>query len=141
MGLERLEAIQSQNDVTLLREDVLEASLVGEAQREQLVVALEQRGDGALSDGNLALKERAMDFRDGAMLALAQGADAGDDVKAEFAVGQGPGTFLFRTNGLAVTRTGRIVAAADAEGEARDMLKRGDGPSSVVASPERATTA
>jgi hypothetical protein len=39
----------------------------------------------------MSLLERAMDFGDGAMLAVAQRADEGDDVKAKLAVGQGPG--------------------------------------------------
>jgi hypothetical protein len=82
-----------------------------------------------------------MDFRDGAMLAVAQGADESDDVKAELAIGQCPGTFLLGANGLAVTRAVWIVAAADAEGQAGDILKGGDGARGVVASPECATTA
>ncbi len=82
-----------------------------------------------------------MNFRDGAMLTVAQGADESDDVKAELAVGQGPGTFFFRTDGLAVARAGRIVAAAHAQGQAGDILKCGDGARGVVASPECATTA
>jgi hypothetical protein len=141
LGLEGLEAVQSQDDVALLLEELLEASLVGEAQSEQFFVAFEQVGDSALGDSNVALLERAMDFGDGAMLAVAQHTDESDDVKAELAVGECPGAFLLRTNGLAVTRAGWIVAAADAEGQAGDMLKSGDGARGVVASPEGATTA
>ncbi len=136
-----MEPVNGQNNVTLLLEEVLETGLISEAQREQFFVALQQIGDGALGDSNMTLVQEAMDFRDGAMLAVAQRADEGDDVKAKFAVGQGPGTFLFRTDGLAVTWAGRIVAAADAQGQASDMLKGGNGSSGVVASPERTTTA
>ena len=141
MSFEGLEAVQSQDDVALLLENVLEASLVSQSESKQLFVALKKVGDGALGDGNIALLQGVMDFRDGAMLTVAQHADESDDVKAELAVGQGPGAFLLRTNGLAVTWADRIVAAADAEGQAGDMLKCGDGASGVVASPECATTA
>ncbi len=141
MGFERLETVESQDDVTLLLEDSLEAGLVSQTQSEQFFVALKQIGDSALGDGNMALLERPMNFRDGAMLAVAERADESDDVKAELAVWQGPGTFLFGTNGLAVTAAGRIVAAADAHGQSSDMLKGGDGARGVVASPEGATTA
>src|SRR5919202_5626911 len=75
------------------------------------------------------------------LLTVAQGADEGDDVKAELAVGQGPCAFFFGANRLAVTRAGGIVAAADAEGQAGDMLKGGDGARGIVASPECAPTA
>jgi hypothetical protein len=102
MRFEGLETVQSQDDVTLLGDDVLETGLVGEVQSEQFFVAFEQVGDGALGDGNSALLEGAMDFGNGAMLAVAQHADESDDVKAELAVGQGPATFLFRADGLAV---------------------------------------
>ena len=135
-----LETIQSKDDMALLLEDVLETSLVSEAQSEQLLIALQKIGDGTLGDGNSALLQDAMDFGDGAMLMLAQGADERDDVKAEFAVGQGPCTFLFRANGLAVTWAGRIVAAADAQGQASDILECGDRAGSVVASPKCAAT-
>jgi hypothetical protein len=55
-----------------------------------------------------------MDFRDAAMLAIAQGTDEGDDVKTKFTVGHRPSSFLFGANGQTVARAGRIVAAADA---------------------------
>ena len=94
MRFEGLETVQSQDDVTLLLETVLEATLVGEAQSEQFFVALKEVGDGALSNSNMSLLEGAMDFRDGAMLTIAQGTDESDDIKAELAVGQNPPTTL-----------------------------------------------
>ncbi len=57
MGFEGLEAVQSQDDVTLLSEELLEAGLISQAQREQFFIAFEQVGDGALGDGNVALLE------------------------------------------------------------------------------------
>lgn len=57
LGFEGLETVQRQNDVALLLEDVFEAGLVGEAQREQFFVAFEKVGDGALGDSNIALLE------------------------------------------------------------------------------------
>jgi hypothetical protein len=57
MGFVGLETIQSQNDMTLLRQELLETSLVGQTQSEQLFVALKQVGDGALGDGNMTLME------------------------------------------------------------------------------------
>jgi hypothetical protein len=140
MRFEGLETVQSQDDVTLLLETVLEATLVGEAQSEQFFVALKEVGDGALSNSDMTLLEGAMNFRDGAMLAVAQRADESDDVKAELVMRECPGAFLFGADGLAVTRAVWIVAAADAEGQAGDILKGGDGARGVVASPERATT-
>ena len=135
-----LETIQSQDDVTLLFEELLETGLIGKAQREQFFVALQKVGDGALGNGNATLLQRTVDLGNGAMLAVAQGPNQGDDVKTKLAVGQSPGAFLFWANGLAVTRARGIVAAADAQGQAGDMLKGRDGASGVVASPERATT-
>src|SRR4051794_12635384 len=74
VSFEGLEAVDGKDDVALQLEDVLEAGLVGQAQSEQFFVAFEKVGDGTLGDGNLALLEGAMDFRDGAMLTIAQGA-------------------------------------------------------------------
>ncbi len=132
----RLETVDGHNDVPLLRERLLETALVSEAQREQFFVTLKKVGDGARSDGNLPVLQRAMDFGDAAMLTIAQRADESDDVKAKLAVGQGPGTFLFRANRQTVARAQRIVAAANAQGEAANILKRGDGARGVVGSPE-----
>ena len=140
VSFERLEAVESQDDMTLLLEELLETGLVSQAQSEQFFVALEQVGDGALGNSNMTFLKGAMDFGDTAMLAVAQRADERDDVKAEFAVGQGPCTFLFRANGLAVTGARRIVAAADAQGQASDMLECGNRAGSVVASPKCAAT-
>ena len=136
LSLEGLEPVDGQDDPALLLEALLEPGLVREAQGEQLVVAFQQIGDGALGDSNLALAQHPMDFQDAAMLTVAQGADERDDVKPKFAVGQGPPAFLFGANRLTVVRTLPVMATADAQGEAADIVEGGDGPSRVVASPE-----
>ena len=141
MVFERLKTVESQDDVTLLFEDILETGRLCQSQSEQFFVALQKIGDGARRDGKMTLLEGAMDFGNAAMFAVAQGTDERDDVETKFAVGQGPCSFLFRTNRQTMTWAGRIVAAADAQGQASDMLKRGDGAGGVVASPECAATA
>lgn len=104
LGFEGLETVDGEDHVALLREDVFEPGLISEVEGEYLFVALEQIGDGAWRNGDAAFTQCLMDFRDAAMLAIAEEANQRDDVKAKLTVGQSPGTFLFGANGQPVAR-------------------------------------
>jgi hypothetical protein len=97
-----LEAVQSKDDVTLTCKELLEAGLVSKAQSEQFFIALEQIDDGARSNGNVEVLECGVDFGKGAMLTIAQIANESNDIKAEFAMRQCPGTLFLGTNGVMV---------------------------------------
>src|SRR5512141_2983564 len=99
--------------MALLLEGVLEPGLVSEVQCKHLFVALKQVGDGARSNSDAAFTQCLMDFRDAAMLAVAQRANQGNHVEAELAMRQRPGTLFLGPNGQTVARAAWIVAAAD----------------------------
>jgi hypothetical protein len=79
-----------------------------------------------------------MDFGDAAMLAIAQGADQGNHVKAELVMRECPRALLFRTIRALEAGAGWIVTVNHGEGEARDTLEGGDGAASVVGDPQGA---
>ena len=108
--------------MALLREALLEASLVGKPKGNQLLVALQQVGNGPGSDGNLALLQVAMDFWHAAVVPVAERADMSDHVKAKLAMGQGPGTFFLGAIGVLKGRTLPVVTLKDGEGEAANAV-------------------
>ncbi len=124
--------------MALLRQAVLETGLVSEAQGEQFFVALQQIGDGARRDGDVEVVEGLVDLRDGAMLAVAQGADVGNHIETKLAMWQCPSALFLRTNGQMVARTGRIGTAHDGDAQASDILKGGDGALGLVEAPQAA---
>ncbi len=65
--------------------------LVGQAQRHQLLVAVQQLGHAALGDVHAVLAQRLVHLRHAALLAAAPVPDLGDDVQAELALRQRPG--------------------------------------------------
>ena len=62
LTLVRLQAINGEDHVSLFFEALLEASLVSETQGDQRLGALQEVGNRAGSNGNLALLQVAMDF-------------------------------------------------------------------------------
>jgi hypothetical protein len=133
---ERLETVERQDDVTLLGEDILETGRLSQAQSEQFLVAFEQIGDGARSNGDVLVLQSLVDFRDRAVVTVAQGTDESNDIQTELAVRESPGALFLRANGLMVARTGRIGTAEKGQGQAGDILKGGDGALSLVEMPQ-----
>ena len=84
----RLQPVDRQDHVALLREALGELRVVGETQGEEFLVAGEQVGDGALGNGDALVEQGLMDLGNRAMVAEAQAANAGDDVEAELVMGQ-----------------------------------------------------
>jgi hypothetical protein len=82
-----LQAIKSQNHPALGLGDSLEARCVGEREGEQFVIAFEQIGDCPGGDGYPPLAQVLRDFRQTAVLRVAQGAHAGDDIEAKLVLG------------------------------------------------------
>ena len=109
------------------------------AQREgqQLVVAVQQVGDGAGADGHAAADQLGMDLGDAAVLGVPQGADRGDDVEAELVLGQGEAALLLGAERDAVAGAVGVAAAADLEPEPDGAVQGGDGPLGLVGGPER----
>ena len=122
----------------LLGEEVLETSLIGKAHGEQFLVALQKIGDGARSDGNVLVLQSLVDFRDRAMLAVAECADEGKYIQTELAMRQGPGALFLRANGLMVAHTSRIGAAHNGQGKSADILKGSDGALGLIEVPQSA---
>jgi hypothetical protein len=79
-----LQAVDGEDHAAFARRDAPEALGIGERQGEELVVAVEQVGDAARADVDAAVDQVAVDLGDAAVLGVAQGADAGDEVEPEF---------------------------------------------------------
>src|SRR5215208_3591936 len=73
--------------------------------------AVEQVGDRAFGDRHPALAQAAVDLRHAAVLAVAPGADQGDDVKAELVLRQHDRPLGFRPIGLMAAGAARVLAA------------------------------
>ena len=89
-----LQAVDGQDHPAGGRRHPAEPLGVGERQGEQLVVAVEQVGDGAEAEGHAAAGQLGMDLGDAAVLGMPQGADQGDDVEAELVLRQGVAALL-----------------------------------------------
>jgi hypothetical protein len=130
-----LEPIQCQDDLFLPGQARPQAGLVGQAQRYQLLVAVERVRDAALRDGHPARRQRPVDLGHAAVLAVAQRPDQGDDVEAELAVRQRPAALLLRAIGPAIQRAGRIAAQPHHQGQVVESIEGGDGAVVVVGHP------
>ena len=73
-----------------------------------------------------------MDLGDAAVFGVAEPTDQGDDVEAEFVVGQGEVGFGLGPVGSKEAGTIGVVAAADREGQPGDAVEGGDGAEVVV---------
>jgi hypothetical protein len=97
-----LQAVEGQHDAALVAQQGFEALGVGGAEGLELVVAVEQVGDGAWGNGEPAAGQLVVDLGDAAVFGVSESADEGEDVKAELVVGQGEVGLGLRTVGPAV---------------------------------------
>ena len=137
----RLQPVQRQDDAALLAQQRVQAVGVGEVERDQFLVALEQMRHGALSNHDPALVQGGMNLRDALVAAVAAQPDEGDHVQAELALGQGEAAFGLGSVRPAEARASRRAAAADLEGEPDDAVERRDRAPVVVGDPQRAVAA
>jgi len=127
-----LEPIQREDDLFLLSQARAQARLVGQPQRHQLLVAVEQIGDAPLRARHATSAERLMDLRHAAVLAIAQRAHQRDDVQPELAVRQRPAALLLGTIGPAIPRASRVAAQPHHQGQIIEPIEGGDGTAVVV---------
>jgi hypothetical protein len=131
----RLQPVDRQDDPTLLRELLLQGSPIGEPERHQLLVTIEEVGHRALRDIDAPTRKLAVDLWDATMVGVTQSAHHSDDVKAELTLRQGESSFLFRSARLMVKRATRVHAAADDQPETHQPFERGNGPRAMVGDP------
>ena len=132
-----LEAIERQDHLALRAEERPEPLVIGQAERDQFLIAVDEVGDSALRQGNAAGEQALVDFGHAAMLSIAQPADERDDIEAEFAMWERPGTFFLRAIGLMKAGAGGGDAAADVERQAVDPRQGGNGALRIVDGPKR----
>jgi hypothetical protein len=114
--------------------------VIVQPQADQFFVALEEMGDRTLRNGDAAVPEDSMDFRDAVVVGVAEGTDKRDDVEAELAMGQGPGAFCLGTIRLAGARTACCATSSDDEVEATDVVQGRDGAGGVIGDDQRGLT-
>ena len=85
----RLQAVDGQDDAALRAEQRLQPPGIGRGQGPQLIVAVQEVGDGALGEDDPPAGEFAVDLGDTAVLGIAEPADQGHDVESELVIGQG----------------------------------------------------
>ena len=108
---------------------------VGGGQCPQLVVAVQEVGDGALSDDQAAVGQFPMDLGDAAVLCVAKTTDRGHDVEAEFVIGQGEmglGLGPIRAEEAGAIE---VVTASDGQVQAEDAIEGSDGAVVGVTGP------
>ena len=110
---------------------------VGEREGEQLIVAVQQVGDGAEAGRYATADQLGMDLGDTAVPGMAQGADQGDDVEAELVLRQGEAPLRLGAQGDGVAGAVRLAAAPDLEPEADRTAQGRDRPPGLVGRPER----
>ena len=135
-----LQPIEGEQHAPLLAQALPEAALIGQLQRQQLVVALHEVRHGALSDIDPAGAERLMELRDRPMRRVALHSEPGNDVEAELAMGEGPPALFFRPIGPVIERAGAGFTAPDLGGEVDQPVQRRDGARVVIGDPQRPTT-
>src|SRR5436309_2365954 len=81
----------------------------------ELVVAVQEVGDGANSHDDTAAGQLAVDLGDAPMFDVAKPTDGGDDVEAELVMRQGEVGFGLGPVGSEEAGTREVVAAADSE--------------------------
>src|SRR5437764_1233393 len=106
----RLQPIQRQNHLLLVREPLLQPLLIGQMQREEFFIAIELIGDGARGHFESSSHQFLMNLWDTALLLIAQGTHQRNDIQSELPVWQRPSPFFFWTRGLVIAWTRRIAA-------------------------------
>lgn len=114
--------------------------MVGEPQRHQFLVALQQIRHAARGNGQPAPDERLVDLGHAAMLGEPQPPSQGDDVQTELAVRQRPVPLFLWAVGPVVEETGGVLAAAHRQVKAIEPVERGDGAPTMVGNMGRVST-
>ena len=122
-----LQSVDGQDDAALVAQQGLQPLGVGGRQGPELVVAVQEVGDGALSDDQAAAGQFPMDLGDAAVLGVAEPTDQGHDVEAEFVIGQGEMGLGLGPVGAEEAGAIEVVTASDGQGQAEDAIEGGDG--------------
>ena len=133
----RLETVECQDHLALCGEECPEPLVVGETEGDEFLVALDKVGDRAFRERNATGEQVLVDFGHTAMLGIAEFADERNDIEAEFAMREGPGTFFLGSIGLMKAGATWSNAATYVERQAVDSRQHGNGALPVVDSPER----
>jgi hypothetical protein len=96
----RLQAVNGQDDVSLLLQAGLDALLIPHAQGDQFLIAMHQMRHSALSYAHATRQERLMHFRHTAVVAKPPQPNQRNHLQAKFAVRQRPAPFLLWSIGL-----------------------------------------
>ena len=135
-----LHPIDGQDDATLVAQQRSQPLGVGRGQGPELVVAVQEVGDRALSDDQTAAGQLAMDLGDATVLGMAEATDQGQDIEPEFVIGQGEmGLGLGAVGAEEVGAIG-IGTASDGQGQVEDAIEGGDSAEVSVAGPKSVLT-
>src|SRR5262249_11580149 len=132
-----LQAVDGQDDPARPGPQPLQPAVVAEGHRQQLVVAVQQVGDGALADGQPAAGAVGVDRGHRAAKGVAEGADQGDDVEPELVAGQGEAALGLGAVGPVVGGAAGVAAAADGEVQPGEAVQGGDGAAVGVIRPQQ----
>ena len=127
-----LQAVDGQDDAALRAEQRLQPPGIGRGQGPQLIVAVQQVGDGALGEDDPPAGEFAVDLGDAAVLGIAEPADQGHDVEAELVIGQGEVGLGLGAVGAEEAGALGIGAASDGQGQPEDAVEGADGAIVIV---------
>ena len=127
-----LQPIDGQDDATLVAQQRSQPLGVGRGQRPELVVAVQEVGDRALSDDQTAAGQFPVDLGDAAVLGMAEPTDQGHDVEPEFVIGQGEMGLGLGPVGAEEAGAIGIVTASDGQGQVEDAIEGGDGAEVLV---------
>jgi hypothetical protein len=120
----------------LLGELLLQGSPIGEPERHQLLLAIEEVGHRPLGDGKPTPQQLAVDLGDAAMVSVAKSANQGDHVQSKLALGQCKSAFLLRSASLVVEFALAVEAPTNHQPKTHHSAERGDGAEAVVGYPQ-----
>src|SRR5262245_21009509 len=95
--------------------------------------------DRPRGDGHPMVAQVLIDFRQTAVLCVAQGAHPGDDIQAKLVLGQGEPSLFFGAVRAVQLRTGAIETAPNLQGEMHRGFQGGDGAIVMISRPHRLT--
>jgi hypothetical protein len=111
---------------------------IRERESQQLVVAVEQVADAPHADRHATSGQFGMDLGQATVLGMSEPADRGDDVEAEFVLGQDDPRLVLGPPRCAEAWTSAITAPADLKSEPDGAVERDGDPVGLVGGPERA---
>ena len=117
-----LEAVDGQDDAALGPQQWTQPLGIGGGQGSQLIVAVQEVGDGALGEDDPPAGEFVVDLGDTAVLDIAEPADQGHDVESELVMRQGEVRFGLGAIGQQEPRAIEVGAAADREGQSNKSV-------------------